>query len=133
MKKKNCKLTSILRVIALPLVGSAGGWLYYHGTEDSRSLWVLVQSFSSFDLLILLTGRIVVENRVVTPPAANLEFDQLTMSENKKTDKPFLLQSLQSGQGLAAEACAEIPGQFLHRHDPFAGVDGVTDTINALA
>lgn len=42
---------------------------------------------------ILLTGRIVVENRVVTPPAANLEFDQLTMSENKKTDKPFLLQS----------------------------------------
>lgn len=24
----------------------------YHGTEDSRSLWVLVQSFSSFDLLI---------------------------------------------------------------------------------
>ena len=70
---------------------------------------------------ILLTGRIVVENRVVTPPAANLEFDQLTMSENKKTDKPFLLQSLQSGQGLAAEACAEIPGQFLHRHDPFAG------------
>ena len=29
MKKKNCKLTSILRVIALPLVGSAGGWLYY--------------------------------------------------------------------------------------------------------
>lgn len=25
MKKKNCKLTSILRVIALPLVGSAGG------------------------------------------------------------------------------------------------------------
>lgn len=29
MKKKNCKLASILRVIALPLVGSAGGWLYY--------------------------------------------------------------------------------------------------------
>lgn len=29
MKKKNCKLTSILRVIALPLMGSAGGWLYY--------------------------------------------------------------------------------------------------------
>ena len=29
MKKKNCKLTGILRVIALPLVGSAGGWLYY--------------------------------------------------------------------------------------------------------
>ena len=25
MKKKNCKLASILRVIALPLVGSAGG------------------------------------------------------------------------------------------------------------
>ena len=29
MKKKNCKLTSILRAIALPLVGCAGGWLYY--------------------------------------------------------------------------------------------------------
>ena len=29
MKKKNCKLTSILRVIALPLAGSAGGFLYY--------------------------------------------------------------------------------------------------------
>ena len=29
MKKKNCKLTGILRAIALPLVGSAGGWLYY--------------------------------------------------------------------------------------------------------
>ena len=29
MKKKNCRLTSILRVIALPLVGSAGGFLYY--------------------------------------------------------------------------------------------------------
>ena len=81
---------------------------------------------------ILLTGRIVVENRVVTPPPANLEFDQLTMSENKKTDKPFLLQSLQSGQGLAAEACSEILGQFLHRHDPFAGVDGVTNAINAF-
>ena len=29
MKKKNCKLPGILRAIALPLVGSAGGWLYY--------------------------------------------------------------------------------------------------------
>ena len=29
MKKKNCKLTGILCAIALPLVGSAGGWLYY--------------------------------------------------------------------------------------------------------
>ena len=29
MKKKNCKLTSILCAIALPLVGSAGGFLYY--------------------------------------------------------------------------------------------------------
>ena len=29
MEKKNCKLTSILRAIALPLVGSAVGWLYY--------------------------------------------------------------------------------------------------------
>ena len=29
MKKKNCKLTGILRAIALPLMGSAGGWLYY--------------------------------------------------------------------------------------------------------
>ena len=29
MKKKNCKLAGILRVIALPLVGGAGGWLYY--------------------------------------------------------------------------------------------------------
>ena len=29
MKKKRCKLTGILRAIALPLVGSAGGWLYY--------------------------------------------------------------------------------------------------------
>lgn len=28
-EEKNCKLTSILRAIALPLVGSAGGWLYY--------------------------------------------------------------------------------------------------------
>ena len=70
---------------------------------------------------VLLTGCIVVEDRVVTPPATNLEFDQLAMSENKKADKPFLLQSLQNGQGLAAEASAEIPGQFLHRHDPFAG------------
>ena len=80
----------------------------------------------------LLTGRIVVENRVVTPPAANLEFDQFAMSENEKADKPFLLQSLQNGQGLATEASAEIPGQFLHGHDPFAGVDSVADAINAL-
>lgn len=29
----------------------------YHGTEDSRSLWVLVQSFSSFDLLIAAHPR----------------------------------------------------------------------------
>ncbi len=27
--QKNCKLTSILCTIALPLVGCAGGWLYY--------------------------------------------------------------------------------------------------------
>ena len=47
MKKKNCKLTSILRVIALPLVGSAGGWLYYRyvgcttGTcAVTSSLWL---------------------------------------------------------------------------------------------
>lgn len=71
--------------------------LAYHGTEDSRSLWVPVQSFSSFDLLILLTGRIVVENRVVTPPAANLEFDQLAMTENKEADKSFLLQPFHCG------------------------------------
>ena len=29
MKKKSCRLTSILCTIALPPVGSAGGWLYY--------------------------------------------------------------------------------------------------------
>ena len=29
MKKKHCKLSGILRAIVLPLVGSAGGWLYY--------------------------------------------------------------------------------------------------------
>ena len=47
MKKKNCKLASILRVIALPLVGSAGGWLYYRyvgcttGTcAVTSSLWL---------------------------------------------------------------------------------------------
>ena len=47
MKEKNCKLTSILRVIALPLVGSAGGWLYYRyvgcttGTcAVTSSLWL---------------------------------------------------------------------------------------------
>lgn len=47
MKKKNCKLTGILRVIALPLVGSAGGWLYYRyvgcttGTcAVTSSLWL---------------------------------------------------------------------------------------------
>ena len=47
MKKKNCKLTSILRAIALPLVGSAGGWLYYRyvgcttGTcAVTSSLWL---------------------------------------------------------------------------------------------
>ena len=47
MKKKNCKLTSILRVIALPLVGSAGVWLYYRyvgcttGTcAVTSSLWL---------------------------------------------------------------------------------------------
>ena len=46
---------------------------------------------------IFLTGRVVIEDRVVTPPAANLEFDQLAMSENEKADKSFLLQSLQCG------------------------------------
>ena len=47
MKKKNCKLASILRAIALPLVGSAGGWLYYRyvgcttGTcAVTSSLWL---------------------------------------------------------------------------------------------
>ena len=47
MKKKNCKLTGILRVIALPLVGSAGVWLYYRyvgcttGTcAVTSSLWL---------------------------------------------------------------------------------------------
>ena len=47
MKKKNCKLTSILLVIALPLVGSAGVWLYYRyvgcttGTcAVTSSLWL---------------------------------------------------------------------------------------------
>ena len=47
MKKKNCKLTSILCTIALPLVGCAGGWLYYRyvgcttGTcAVTSSLWL---------------------------------------------------------------------------------------------
>ena len=47
MKKKHCKLTSILRAIVLPLVGSAGGWLYYRyvgcttGTcAVTSSLWL---------------------------------------------------------------------------------------------
>ena len=47
MKKKHCKLTGILRAIALPLVGSAGGWLYYRYvgcTTDTcavtSSLWL---------------------------------------------------------------------------------------------
>ena len=47
MKKKNCKLTSILCTIALPPVGSAGGWLYYRyvgcttGTcAVTSSLWL---------------------------------------------------------------------------------------------
>ena len=47
MKKKNCNLTGILRAIALPLVGSAGGFLYYRyvgcatGTcAVTSSLWL---------------------------------------------------------------------------------------------
>ena len=39
MKKKNCKLTSILRVIALPLAGSAGGFLYYRYVGCAAGTW----------------------------------------------------------------------------------------------
>lgn len=76
---------------------------------------------------ILLAWRIVVEDRVVTPPAPNLEFDQFSVSENKKADEVFLLQLLQRSQCLAAEAGAEMLRQLIHRHDPFAGVDGIAD------
>ena len=41
MKKKNCKLTGILRVIALPLVGSAGGFLYYRYVDCATGTCVL--------------------------------------------------------------------------------------------
>ena len=40
--------------------------LAYHGTRDSRSLWVLVQSFSSFGLLIAAhPGRVQSEFKVI--------------------------------------------------------------------
>ena len=44
MKKKNCKLTGILRVIALPLVGSAGGFLYYRHVGCATGICAVTSS-----------------------------------------------------------------------------------------
>ena len=44
MKKKNCKLTSILRVIALPLVGSAEGFLYYRYVGCATGAYAVTSS-----------------------------------------------------------------------------------------
>ena len=44
MKKKRCKLTSILRAIVLPLVGSAGGWLYHRYVDCATGTCAVTSS-----------------------------------------------------------------------------------------
>ena len=44
MKKKRCKLTSILRAIVLPLVGSAGGWMYHRYVDCATGTCAVTSS-----------------------------------------------------------------------------------------
>ena len=68
----------------------------------------------------------------MTPPAPDLEFNQFSVSENKKAYEVFLLQFLQRSQCLAVEAGAEMLRKLIYRHDPFTGIDGIADAVDAL-
>ena len=73
MKKKKQQMLGNLEIAAfcdqLSMIVSAGIPIY-------EGISILQEDAPEEEKAgILLTGRIVVENRVVTPPAANLEFD----------------------------------------------------------
>ena len=64
-------------------------------------------------------------------PVANFIADHIAAVQPLKSDKVLLLQLLQHGQGLALKPGAKPLGQLFEGADPFSGVDGIADAVDA--
>ena len=64
-------------------------------------------------------------------PIADLVADHIAVPQRLKGNKVLLLQLLHYRERLAMEPGTEPLRQLFQGADPFAGVDGIADTINA--
>ena len=64
-------------------------------------------------------------------PITDFITDYIPVAQGLERNEVLLLQPFQHGQRLTLEPGAEPLGQFLEGADPLAGVDGITDAVDA--
>lgn len=64
-------------------------------------------------------------------PVADLIADYIPAAQGLERNDVLLLQPFQLGQRLTLEPGAEPLGQLFEGADPFAGVDGIADAVDA--
>lgn len=80
---------------------------------------------------VLLTGSVILQNRVVPGPVPDFIADHISAPERGEVNEVPLLKLSQDGKRLTLKTSPKPLRQFFERTDPFAGVDGVADAINA--
>ena len=64
-------------------------------------------------------------------PITDFIANHISAAQGLERNEVLLLQPFQHGQRLTLEPGAEPLGQFLEGADPLAGVDGITDAVDA--
>ena len=64
-------------------------------------------------------------------PVADFVADHIPAAQGLERNEMLFLQPFQYGQRLALEPGAEPLGQLLEGADPFTGVDGIVDAVDA--
>ena len=64
-------------------------------------------------------------------PITDFITDYIPVAQGLERNEVLLLQPFQHGQRLTLEPGAEPLGQLLEGADPLAGVDGITDAVDA--
>ena len=64
-------------------------------------------------------------------PVADFIANHIPAAQGLERNEVLLLQPFQHGQRLTLEPGAEPLGQLLEGADPFAGVDGIADAVDA--
>lgn len=78
-----------------------------------------------------MTGSVILQNRVVPGPVPDFIADHISAPERGEVNEVPLLKLSQDGKRLTLKTSPKPLRQFFERTDPFAGVDGVADAIDA--